>query len=190
MRKRFQENYISVEFAKENITIYENENRCNIEDAFIELEGGKNNFEYIFYSGATILTFIVPILTMRTFAEERENRTEHTKLLTSPLSITKCYTWKIYSSNINSYNNRTLYIYVFWHFVLRRKEKLKKKIKKRKKTKKENKFLQIIKKKWLINGTTTLALVLIIILVFIALNMWMQSLELTPIDLSQENYIH
>ena len=26
------------------------------------------NFEYIFYSGATILTFITPILTMRTLA--------------------------------------------------------------------------------------------------------------------------
>ena len=46
------------------------------------------NFEYIFYSGATILTFIVPILTMRTIAEERKNGTEQL-LLTSPLSITK-----------------------------------------------------------------------------------------------------
>lgn len=46
------------------------------------------NFEYIFYSGATILTFIVPILTMRTIAEERKNETEQL-LLTSPLSITK-----------------------------------------------------------------------------------------------------
>ena len=46
------------------------------------------NFEYIFYSGATILTFIVPILTMRTFAEERKNGTEQL-LLTSPISITK-----------------------------------------------------------------------------------------------------
>ena len=45
------------------------------------------NFEYIFYSGATILTFIVPILTMRTIAEERKNGTEQL-LLTSPLSIT------------------------------------------------------------------------------------------------------
>ena len=33
------------------------------------------NFEYIFYSGATILTFIVPILTMRTMAEERKSGT-------------------------------------------------------------------------------------------------------------------
>ena len=46
------------------------------------------NFEYIFYSGATILTFIVPVLTMRTIAEERKNGTEQL-LLTSPLSITK-----------------------------------------------------------------------------------------------------
>ena len=46
------------------------------------------NFEYIFYSGATILTFIVPILTMRTIAEERKNGTEQL-LLTSTLSITK-----------------------------------------------------------------------------------------------------
>ena len=46
------------------------------------------NFEYIFYSGATILTFIVPILTMRAIAEERKSGTEQL-LLTSPLSITK-----------------------------------------------------------------------------------------------------
>ena len=46
------------------------------------------NFEYIFYSGATILTFITPILTMRTLAEERKTGTEQL-LLTSPVSITK-----------------------------------------------------------------------------------------------------
>ena len=49
---------------------------------------GVTNFEYIFYSGATVLTFIVPILTMRLFAEERKNGTEQL-LLTSPLSITR-----------------------------------------------------------------------------------------------------
>ena len=46
------------------------------------------NFEYIFYSGSTVLTFIVPILTMRTFAEERKTGVEQL-LLTSPISITK-----------------------------------------------------------------------------------------------------
>lgn len=51
-------------------------------------ENKSTNFEYIFYSGATILTFIVPILTMRTIAEERKNGTEQL-LLTSPLNITK-----------------------------------------------------------------------------------------------------
>ncbi len=51
---------------------------------------------------------------------------------------------------------------------------------------KENKFIQIIKKKWLIEGTTTLALVSIIIAAFICLNIFMHNLELTPIDLSQE----
>lgn len=46
------------------------------------------NFEYIFYSGASFLTFIVPLLTMRTFAEERKNGTEQL-ILTAPVSITK-----------------------------------------------------------------------------------------------------
>lgn len=43
------------------------------------------NYEYIFYSGSTILTFIVPVLTMRTFAEERKTGTEQL-LMTSPIS--------------------------------------------------------------------------------------------------------
>lgn len=48
------------------------------------------NFEYIFYSLTVMLTLIaiIPILTMRTFAEERKIGTEQL-LLTSPLSITK-----------------------------------------------------------------------------------------------------
>ena len=46
------------------------------------------NFEYIFYSGATVLTMIVPFITMRTLAEERKVGTEQL-LLTSPISITK-----------------------------------------------------------------------------------------------------
>ena len=57
------------------------------------------NFEYIFYSGATILTFIVPILTMRTIAEERKNGTEQL-LLTSPLSITKIVIGKFIAATL------------------------------------------------------------------------------------------
>ncbi len=52
------------------------------------LADGFSNFEYIFYSGASLLTFIVPILTMRTFAEERKTGTEQL-ILTSPVSILK-----------------------------------------------------------------------------------------------------
>ena len=54
------------------------------------------------------------------------------------------------------------------------------------KEEKENKFIQTIKKKWLINGAKTLILVALLILIFIAINMWTQSLNLNPIDLSQD----
>ena len=57
------------------------------------------NFEYIFYSGATILTFIVPILTMRAIAEERKTSTEQL-LLTSPLSITKVVLGKFIAATL------------------------------------------------------------------------------------------
>lgn len=57
------------------------------------------NFEYIFYSGATILTFIVPILTMRTIAEERKNGTEQL-LLTSPVSITQIVLGKFLAATL------------------------------------------------------------------------------------------
>lgn len=57
------------------------------------------NFEYIFYSGATILTFIVPVLTMRTIAEERKTGTEQL-LLTSPLSITKVVLGKFIAATL------------------------------------------------------------------------------------------
>lgn len=57
------------------------------------------NFEYIFYSGATILTFIVPILTMRAIAEERKTGTEQL-LLTSPLSITKAVLGKFIAATL------------------------------------------------------------------------------------------
>lgn len=57
------------------------------------------NFEYIFYSGATILTFITPILTMRTLAEEKKSGTEQL-LLTSPISITKIVLGKFISATL------------------------------------------------------------------------------------------
>ena len=37
------------------------------------------NFEYLFYNGATILTFVVPVLTMGMFAAERKNGTEQSR---------------------------------------------------------------------------------------------------------------
>ena len=57
------------------------------------------NFEYIFYSGATILTFITPILTMRTIAEERKTGTEQL-ILTSPLNITKVVLGKFIAATL------------------------------------------------------------------------------------------
>ena len=65
------------------------------------------------------------------------------------------------------------------------KEKPNKKEKKSKKEKKPNKFIEIIKKKWLINGSKTFLLVAIIVAIFIGINYGMQKLELSPIDLSQ-----
>lgn len=57
------------------------------------------NFEYLFYNGATILTFITPVLTMRMFAEERKNGTEQL-LLTSPKSITSIVLGKFIAAAI------------------------------------------------------------------------------------------
>lgn len=58
---------------------------------------GSLQFENMFYSAATILTFIVPILTMRTFAEERKLGTEQL-LYTSPRSITSIVIGKFLAS--------------------------------------------------------------------------------------------
>ena len=55
-----------------------------------------------------------------------------------------------------------------------------------KKEKKTNKFIEIIKKKWLIDGTKTTILVLIILAIFFGINYAMQRIDPAPIDLSQE----
>lgn len=52
--------------------------------------------------------------------------------------------------------------------------------------KKPSKFVQTMKKKWLMDGTKTFLLVVIVIAIALGINMLMQKLELTPIDLSQE----
>lgn len=60
---------------------------------------GVVNFEYMFYSLSTILTFVIPILTMRMFSEERKNGTEQI-LYTSPRSITSIVLGKFISAVI------------------------------------------------------------------------------------------
>lgn len=51
---------------------------------------------------------------------------------------------------------------------------------------KENRLLKIIKNKWLINGTRTLMLIVMLIAIFIGINLFIKNLELTPLDFSQE----
>ena len=51
------------------------------------LSYGRSKFESMFYSLATILTFITPILTMRMFSEEKKEGTDQL-LFTSPRGIT------------------------------------------------------------------------------------------------------
>lgn len=57
------------------------------------------NFEYMFYSLSTILTFITPILTMRMFAEERKEGTDQL-LFTSPRGIPSIVFGKFFSAVI------------------------------------------------------------------------------------------
>lgn len=61
------------------------------------VEYGSLQFENMFYSSSTILTFIVPILTMRMFAEERKLGTEQL-LYTSPKSISSIVAGKFFAS--------------------------------------------------------------------------------------------
>ena len=67
-----------------------------------------------------------------------------------------------------------------------KKEKKQKNKTKVEKEKKPNKFIETIKKKWLVDGTKTCILVAIIIAIFIGINIGMQKLELEPIDFTQE----
>ena len=57
------------------------------------------DFSRMFGSAATILTFIIPMLTMRMFSEERKNGTEQL-LLTSPRSITSIVLGKFFATSI------------------------------------------------------------------------------------------
>ncbi len=52
--------------------------------------------------------------------------------------------------------------------------------------KKPNKFIETIKKKWLINGTKTTILVIALVVIFIGINLLMQKLELAPLDFTKE----
>lgn len=53
-------------------------------------------------------------------------------------------------------------------------------------TSKFNKFVNILKRKWLVDTSKTIILVAIIIAVFIAINVLLQKANFTPIDFSQE----
>lgn len=63
------------------------------------VQTGLTNFSYMFFSVSTILTFIVPVLTMRMFAEERKNGTEQL-LFTSPRSIPSIVLGKFFSASL------------------------------------------------------------------------------------------
>lgn len=60
------------------------------------------------------------------------------------------------------------------------------KIENKEKEEKTNKFVETLKKKWLINGTKTFLLVVIIIGLFIGISLWMKKLDITPIDLTED----
>lgn len=66
------------------------------------------------------------------------------------------------------------------------KEKTKKSSDKKEKSEKTNKFIEVIKKKWIRDSSKTILLVAIILAFFIGVSVLMQKLELTPIDLTEE----
>lgn len=57
---------------------------------------------------------------------------------------------------------------------------------KKEQSEKSNKFIETIKKKWLIDSSKTILLVVIILAFFIGVTILMQKLNLTPIDLTEE----
>ena len=62
-------------------------------------KAGVAYFQYAFYDASTIMTFLIPVLTMRMFSEERKNGTEQL-LLTSPRSITSIVLGKFFAAGI------------------------------------------------------------------------------------------
>ncbi len=60
---------------------------------------GALNFEYIIWDSTTVLAFIVPILTMRMFAEEKKSGTDQL-LMTSPKSIVSIVLGKFFAATI------------------------------------------------------------------------------------------
>ena len=68
----------------------------------------------------------------------------------------------------------------------KKETKLDKKVKNSDKEKFSTKFLNIIKKRWLISGTNTILLIAILIAVVILINTGVASLDLVPIDCTQE----
>ena len=60
---------------------------------------GYLNFEYIIWDSTVVLAFIIPVLTMRMFAEERKNGTD-VLLYTSPRSVTSIVFAKFVSATI------------------------------------------------------------------------------------------
>ena len=60
---------------------------------------GVTYFQYAFYDASTIMTFLIPVLTMRMFSEERKNGTEQL-LLTSPRSVGSIVLGKFFAAMI------------------------------------------------------------------------------------------
>lgn len=76
------------------------------------ISSGLSNYEYMFYSLSTILTFITPILTMRMFAEERKEGTEQL-LFTSPRSLPEIVLGKFFSAVIILVISEVLTLFYF-----------------------------------------------------------------------------